>query len=141
MTLANIRIYAAFMAILLLFSIFAGQPAIANPNALPESVAELLSGKTTDFSSVVSQLPDQQLLSALSAGEMLKFKAAHGEISLDVSGASAFINLINKRIEQSQIVSFVHNDTCCKPVEQREIVYRKIALLFFVGWVLGFSAC
>lgn len=124
MTLANIRIYAAFMAILLLFSIFAGQPAIANPNALPESVAELLSGKTTDFSSVVSQLPDQQLLSALSAGEMLKFKAAHGEISLDVSGASAFINLINKRIEQSQIVSFVHNDTCCKPVEQREIVYE-----------------
>lgn len=124
MTLANIRIYAPFMAILLLFYIFAGQPAIANPNALPESVAELLSGKTTDFSSVVSQLPDQQLLSALSAGEMLKFKAAHGEISLDVSGASAFINLINKRLEQSQIVSFVQNDTCCKPVEQREIVYE-----------------
>lgn len=124
MTPMNLQLKHVLIVCLMLFFCFLNFSAFAGQEKLLAQVADLLSSKTTDYSGVVSQLSDRQLPLALAAAELLKFKAAHSEITLSVDEAESFAGLINQRIEHSQVISFKQNDICCSPVESWEIVFE-----------------
>jgi len=117
------------MTILLVFCYFVGLSATADTNSLPESVVELLSGKTTDFTGVANQIPEHQLPTALAAAKLLKFRALHGETSLSSNEAEAFETILLDRMSTSRQVAFSQNETCRKKVEQREIMFDGQKLL------------
>jgi len=117
------------MTILLVFCYFVGLSATADTNSLPESVVELLSGKTTDFTGVANQIPEHQLPTALTAAKLLKFRALHGEASLSSNEAEAFETILLDRMSTSRQVAFSQNETCRKKVEQREIMFDGQKLL------------
>ncbi|HNX76533.1 MAG TPA: hypothetical protein PLM07_18330 [Candidatus Rifleibacterium sp.] len=123
------RAHAAFLTILLVFSYFVGLSATADTNSLPESVAELLSGKTTDFTGVANQIPEHQLPTALAAAKLLKFRALHGETSLSNNEAEAFEMILLDRMSAARQVAFSQNETCRKKIEQHEIMFDGQKLL------------
>lgn len=127
--LSNLRAHAVFLAILLVFCYFVGQSATANTNNLPESVIELLSGKTTDFNSVAIQISEHQLPATLAAAKLLKFRALHGETSLSSNEADAFEAILLDRMSTARQVAFSQNETCRKKIEQHEIMFDGQKLL------------
>ncbi|PKK88420.1 MAG: hypothetical protein CVV64_18885 [Candidatus Wallbacteria bacterium HGW-Wallbacteria-1] len=129
MTLSNLRAHAAFLTILLVFCYFVGLSATADTNSLPESVVELLSGKTTDFTGVANQIPEHQLPTALAAVKALKFRALHGETSLSNNEAETFETILLDRMSTARQVAFSQNETCRKKVEQHEIMFDGQKLL------------
>lgn len=126
---SNLRAHAVFLAILLVFCYFVGQSATADTNSLPESVIELLSGKTTDVTGVANQIPEHQLPTALAAAKLLKFRALHGETSLSSNEAESFETILLDRMSTARQVAFSQNETCRKKVEQREIMFDGQKLL------------
>jgi len=123
MTSKNLRIHTVFIAILLLLSVLAGQLVNADNTTVPESVSQLLSGKTVDFSGVAGQIPEHRLPAALAAAGLLKFRALHGEISLSAKEAAAFEELLLARISSAKQIAFSQTEICHKKVEPREIMF------------------
>lgn len=126
---SNLRAHAVFLAILLVFCYFVGQSATADINSLPESVIELLSGKTTDVTGIANQIPEHQLPTALAAAKLLKFRALHGETSLSSNEAESFETILLDRMSTARQVAFSQNETCRKKVEQRQIMFDGQKLL------------
>jgi len=126
---SNLRAHAVFLAILLVFCYLVGQSATADTNSLPESVIELLSGKTTDVAGVANQIPEHQLPTALAAAKLLKFRALHGETSLSSNEAESFETILLDRMSTARQVAFSQNETCRKKVEQHEIMFDGQKLL------------
>lgn len=126
---SNLRAHAVFLTILLVFCYFVGQSATTDINNLPESVIELLSGKTTDFTGVANQIPEHRLPTALAAAKLLKFRALHGETSLSSNEAEAFETILLDRMSTARQVAFSQNETCRKKIEQHEIMFDGQKLL------------
>jgi len=124
-----LRAHAVFLTILLVFCYFVGQSATTDINNLPESVIELLSGKTTDFTGVANQIPEHRLPTALAAAKLLKFRALHGETSLSSNEAEAFETILLDRMSTARQVAFSQNETCRKKIEQHEIMFDGQKLL------------
>jgi hypothetical protein len=110
-----------FIAFCLLFShqflIFAQQP----ETKFPVELQKLLQGKSSGFSSAASQLKETDLPAALAAVELLKFKALHREIPVNVDQINDFEAIIESRLKKSSVVSFSKTETCRKKVEEKEI--------------------
>ncbi|KAF1079498.1 MAG: hypothetical protein GQF41_4056 [Candidatus Rifleibacterium amylolyticum] len=126
---SNLRAHAVFLTILLVFCYFVGQSAATDINNLPESVIELLSGKTTDFTGAATQIPEHQLPSALAAAKPLKFRALHGEISLSSNEAESFETILLDRMSTARQVAFSQTKTCRKKIEQHKIMFDGQKLL------------
>jgi hypothetical protein len=97
--------------------LFAQQP----ETKFPAELQELLQGKTSDVSSAASQLKETNLPTALAAVELLKFKALHREIPVNVGQINDFETIIKSRLKNSSVVSFSRTETCRKKVEAKEI--------------------
>lgn len=129
MILSNLRAHATFLTILLVFCCFIAHSAVVDTDGIPEAVTELLSGKTTDFTGVATQIPEHQLPTALAAAKLLKFRALHGETSLSSNEADAFETILLDRMSTAQQVAFSQNETCRKKIEQHEIMFDGQKLL------------
>ena len=98
-------------------------------SSLPEAVQELLKGQTSDYASVVSQLTDTDLFSAISAVDLLRFKAAHNEINLMPKEVSHFKKLLFQQITNSSYISFSETETCSKKVPETTIIFEGQSIL------------
>jgi hypothetical protein len=99
------------------YFIFAQQPG----SEIPEALTELISGESSDFHGVASSLKETDLPYALSMVKLLKFKALHHEIPVNIDAINEFETSIKSRIEHATAVSFVRNESCLKRVEKQEI--------------------
>ena len=113
---SNLTRFSFFIPVLLMAVLFVYTSTInfaQNQNSkLPGCIQELLTGKTSEISSALSQLSDSDLPAALASIELLKFKALHNEISLTSKDVSTLKMLITNRIDKSSTVSFTETDTC-----------------------------
>jgi hypothetical protein len=119
------------------FLLFAQQP----ETKCPAELQELLQGKSSDFTAAASQLKETNLPAALAVIELLKFKALHREIPVNVDQINDFEAIIESRLKNSSVVSFSRTETCRKKVEAKEIEIagQKIAIPEYYTAEVGLS--
>jgi len=84
-------------------------------------LADLISGSTSDSAGVLSSLEEKDLPVALAASEIVKFRALHGEIPLQVKDAEDFRIGVVKRLESANCVSLKKTDACSVSVAARSV--------------------
>ena len=117
----NLRPANTFVIALLVLCLLITQSATANPPKLPESLQDIVQGKSFDLTSIAASLQDTDLPSAFAIIEVLKFKALHQEISVTTEQVSDFEALIKNRLQSSSVVSYFETETCRNKVNSFEI--------------------
>lgn len=98
---------------------------IAQPN---HSLQSLLCGASSDYQSILAELPDTELPKALAVGKALHFKALHQDSPLSLADVKQFKAAILARINRSQEVSLNQSDSFPHKVEAKEITLEGIRI-------------